>query len=70
MKRLQEEFGNAPRTDEQYVVWRDAWEAWREPWEYLDDSLTYYAEELGLDRSQLEAAMRTAASHVPLSVEE
>ncbi|MEU9144081.1 hypothetical protein [Streptomyces sp. NPDC048349] len=67
VERLQEEFSKNgpywPQTDEQHVVWQNAWEDWRVPWEELDDTLTYHAETLGLDRGELEAALQQAAAH-------
>ncbi|MFK0256524.1 hypothetical protein [Streptomyces sp. NPDC090445] len=70
VKRLQEELGGVQKwTDEQHVAWRDAWEDWRAVWEPLDDALTHHAEALGLDRDELEAAVRQAAG-VPLPVED
>lgn len=69
VKRLQEELGDTRHwTDEQHVAWRDAWEDWREVWEPLQDNLTYYAETMGLDRGELEAAVQKAAGHAPLPV--
>ncbi|MFD7631647.1 hypothetical protein ACFV7Q_37540 [Streptomyces sp. NPDC059851] len=70
VKHLQEELGKVQKwTDEQHVAWRDAWEDWREVWEPLEDALTHFAEELGLDRGELEAAVQEAAGHVPLAVD-
>ncbi|MEV8533885.1 hypothetical protein [Streptomyces sp. NPDC051211] len=68
MKRLQEEFGISTLqwTDEQHVAWRDAWEAGRVPFEEMDMALTYHAETLGLERSELEAMVHKATGHVPL----
>ncbi|MFD0266142.1 hypothetical protein ACFVGY_06025 [Streptomyces sp. NPDC127106] len=66
VKRLQEELSKVQEwTDEQHVAWRDAWEDWRAVWEPLEDTLTYHAETLGLDRDELAAAVQEAAGHVP-----
>ncbi|MFF5447645.1 hypothetical protein [Streptomyces sp. NPDC012888] len=66
LARLQEELGDSARwTDEQHVIWRDAWEDAREPWWLLDTALDHFAETLGMDRDELEATVRTAAGHVP-----
>ncbi|MFE9635739.1 hypothetical protein [Streptomyces sp. NPDC006463] len=71
VKRLQEERDDSGhQTEEQRVAFRDAWEEWREVWEPLQDTLTYYAETMGLDRGELEAAVQKAAGHVPLPVED
>ncbi|WP_438309672.1 hypothetical protein ACSHWO_01245 [Streptomyces sp. HUAS TT3] len=70
VKRLQEELNSVEKwTDEQRVAWRDAWEDWREVWEPLEDFLTHYAEELGLDRDELAAEVQKAVGHVPLQAE-
>ncbi|MGW5345746.1 hypothetical protein [Streptomyces sp. NPDC004050] len=70
VKRLQEELNSVEKwTDEQRVAWRDAWENWREVWEPLEDFLTHYAEELGLDRDELAAEVQKAVGHVPLQAE-
>ncbi|MFD8415249.1 hypothetical protein ACFV2Q_26410 [Streptomyces sp. NPDC059650] len=70
VKRLQEELGSVQKwTDEQHVAWRDAWEDWREVREPLEDFLTHYAEELGLDRDELAAEVQKAVGHVPLQAE-
>ncbi|MDX6763617.1 MULTISPECIES: hypothetical protein [Streptomyces] len=67
LMRLQEELGNAAQwTDEQHVTWRDAWEDAREPWWLLDTALEQYAEDLGMERDDLEALVKEAAGHAPL----
>lgn len=63
LTRLQEELGDTAQwTDEQHVTWRDAWEEAREPWWLLDTALEHYADAIGLDRDELEARVRKAAS--------
>ncbi|MDX3540860.1 hypothetical protein PV721_42585 [Streptomyces sp. MB09-01] len=67
LTRLQEELGDAAQwTDEQHVIWRDAWEEAREPWWLLDTALDHYAETTGLDRDELEAMVQKETGHVPL----
>ncbi|MFE2130924.1 hypothetical protein [Streptomyces amritsarensis] len=67
LMRLQEELGNAAQwTDEQHVTWRDAWEDAREPWWLLDTALEQYAEDLGMERDDLEALVKEAAGLAPL----